>query len=223
MMNLHDGLARIAGPAAEPTPAQVAADMARGQKALRRRRLLQAGSGSAFAIAALAAAVAFATNGGAVPAGTAPLAQTTTAATASAAAAPGVKLVAYTGEQPKGYTVDKVPDGWEIQGVDEYVLTLAPKDAKDKNINSFEGKVVVMLQSVDDKNTPKGEKVDVAGNPGVLTKAEGQTTGWWLFVDQPSGPRMHVQVWDDLGWSKSDVVEFAKGVHVNKNAKPGRG
>lgn len=221
MMNLHDGLARIAGPDAEPTTAQVAADMARGRKALRRRRLLQAGSGSAFAAAALAAAVAFATTGGAAPAGTAPLAQD--ASVTGTAPASGVKLVAYTGEQPEGYTVDKVPDGWEIQGVDAYVLTLAPKNAKDKNVHSFKDKVVVMLQSVDDTSTPKGEKVDIAGKPGVLGKAEGQTTGWWLFVDQPSGPRLQVQVWDGLGWSKADVTAFAAGVHVNENAKPGRG
>lgn len=229
MLNLHDGLARIAGPGAEPTSEQVAADMARGQKALRRRRLLQAGTGSAFAVAALAAAVAFATTGSGAPAG-APLAQSTgtvgtaaPAGTASAAPAPGLKLVAYTGAQPEGYTVDTVPDGWEIQGVDEYVLTLAPKNAEDKDVNSFAGKVVVMLQSADDKSAPKGEKVDIAGRPGVLGKSEDQTTGWQLYVDQSSGPRMQVQVWDGLGWSKSDVVEFAKGVHVNKNAKPGVG
>ena len=225
MNNLHDGLARIAGPGVEPTTQQVTADLARGQKALRRRRLFQAGGSTAFAAAAVAAAVAFTTTGGpTAPAGTAPLAQSTSASSTAPAPAPAaLKLVAYTGEQPEGYTLDTVPDGWEIQGIDQYVLTLAPKNAKDKDRNSFEGKVVVMLQSVDDTSTPKGEKVDVAGRPGVLGKAENQTTGWWLFVEQPSGPWMQVQVWDGLGWSGPDVIEFAKGVHVNENAKPGVG
>ncbi|GAA1628910.1 hypothetical protein [Actinoplanes couchii] len=220
MMNLQDGLAGIAGPAVEPTTDQVAADIARGQRALRRRRLVQAGGGSAFAVAALAAAVAFATTGGAPAASTSPLAQGTVA---GGSVAPTVKLVAYTGKQPEGFTLDKVPDGWEIQGVDAGVLTIAPKNAKDKNIHNFEDKVVVMLQSVDETGTPKGDKVQVAGNPGVLGKAEGMTTGWWLYVDQPSGPRMQVQVWDGLGWSKTDVLGFAEGIHVTEDAQPGHG
>ncbi|SDT62496.1 hypothetical protein [Actinoplanes derwentensis] len=220
MMNLQDGLAGIAGPAVEPTTQQIAADMARGQRALRRRRLAQAGTGSAFAVAALAAAVAFATTGGATPAQHTPIAQGTTA---GSVVAPTVKLVAYTGDQPEGYTLDQVPDGWEVQGVDSYVLTLGPKNAKDKNPQNFVGKVVVMLQSVDETGAPKGEKVDVGGKPGVLGKSEDMTTGWWLYVDQPSGPRLQVQVWDGLGWSKTDVIEFAKGIHVNENAKPGQG
>ncbi|HWS38472.1 MAG TPA: hypothetical protein VN408_37760 [Actinoplanes sp.] len=221
MINLKDGLAGLAGPAAEPTTDQVAADMARGRKALRRRRLVQAGGGSAFAVAALAAAVAFATTGGAPNATETPLATGTTAT--SGVAAPSVKLVAYTGDQPEGFTLDKVPDGWEVQGVDAGVLTLAPKNAKDKDIHNFVGKVVVMLQSLDEKGTPQGDKVEVGGNPGVLGKAEGMTTGWWLYVDQPSGPRMQVQVWDGLGWSKTDVLGFADGVHVTEDAKPGVG
>lgn len=220
MINLKDGLADIAGPAAETTTAEVAADMARGRRALRRRRLVQAGSGSAFAVAALAAAVAFATTGGTVPAPNTPQAQGTVA---GGSVAPSVKLVAYKGEQPEGFTVDKVPDGWEIQGVDAGVLTLASKDTENKDIHNFEDKVVVMLQSLDETGTPKGDKVEVGGNPGVLGKAEDMTTGWWLYVDQPSGPRLQVQVWDGLGWSRADVIEFAKGVHVTADAKPGRG
>ena len=227
MMDLYQGLSRIAGTAGDPTPTpdQIEADLARGHRALRRRRTLQAGGGSAFAAAAVAAAVVFATAGSPDAATPAPLAQGTSAASAAApAGAPDtIRLVAYTGKQPEGYTLDKVPSGWEIQGVNEYVLTLAPEDAKNKQRDNFEGKVVVMLQSVDDTATPKGTKVDIDGSPGVLTKAGGQTTGWTLFVDLPTGPRMQVQVWDGLGWDRDDVVDFAKGVHVNADAKPGRG
>ena len=37
------------------------------------------------------------------------------------------KLVAYTGEQPAGFTLDRVPDGWEVQGVNRFFLMLAPQ------------------------------------------------------------------------------------------------
>ena len=225
MMDLHQGLSRIAGSAGDPTTDQIEADLARGRRALRRRRTLQAGGGSAFAVAAVAAAVVFATAGPPTTATPPPLAQGTSSAgtTAPAEATSTIKLVGYTGEQPEGYTLDKVPSGWEIQGVDAYVLTLAPENARNKDLDVFEGKVVVMLQSVDDNSTPAGDKVDVGGNPGVITKAEGQTTGWTLYADLPSGPRLVVQVWDGLGWDKADVVEFAQGIHVNADAKPGHG
>ncbi|MEU8659741.1 hypothetical protein, partial [Actinoplanes philippinensis] len=67
MTNLQDGLARIAGPAAEPTREQVAADLARGQKALRRRRTTQVVGSCAFAVAALAAVIVATTGTGAAP------------------------------------------------------------------------------------------------------------------------------------------------------------
>jgi hypothetical protein len=63
--------------------------------------------------------------------------------------------VAYEGKQAPGYRVAEVPKGWEIQGGNAYALTIAPKDAADRNPDSFLGKLVVMLQSVD------------AGGPGA--------------------------------------------------------
>ena len=220
MMNLHDGLERIAGPGAEPTTDQIEADLARGRRALRRRRAVQAGGGSAFAVAAVVAAVAFATAG-TTTSTPAPLAQGTSQST-SAAREP-VRLVAYTGEQPKGFELDKVPDGWEVQGVSESALTLAPIGAEDQDPNSFVGKIAVMLQSADDHSTPEGTEVTVDGDQGVLKKAEGQTDGWTLFVDRKSGPRLQVQVWDGLDWEAKQVVEFATGVTVTGAAQPGRG
>jgi hypothetical protein len=226
MTNLYDGLERIAGPGVAPTPQQIEADLARGRGALRRRRLFQAGGASAFAVAAVAAAAVAFTSTGAPAADNTPLAQGSApaaGATTPAAGPAALQLVAYTGAQPEGYTLDTVPDGWEVQGVDAYVLTLAPKNAKDKNPSSFVGKVVAMLQSVDDTAAPTGEAVTIGGNPGVIKKAGGQTSGWTVFVDQPGRPRLQVQVWDGLGWSKADAIAFTEGVHVNDNAKPGHG
>lgn len=226
MKNLYDGLERIAGPATEPTTSQIEADLTRGRRALRRRRVTQGAAGSAFAVAAVAAALAFATTGTTAPVTGNPQAAppaTATGAPAVETPAAGIQLVAYKGAQPKGFKLDKVPDGWEIQGVDAGVMTLAPIGIKDQEMHSFEGKVAVMLQSRDETGTPEGKKVTVGENTGVLGKYEDQKDGWNLLVDRGSEPRLQVQVWDGLGWTADQVVEFAAGITVTKDAQQGVG
>jgi hypothetical protein len=218
MKNLRDQLADVAGSPAEPTTAQIDADLARGQKALRRRRLAQSAAGSAFAVAAVAAAFTFATAGS--PAPTAPEAK----APATSATAPAAfQLVDYKGKQPDAFTVDKVPAGWEVQGVTEGSLTVGPIGMADKDPNSFEGKVAVMLQSVDEDPNRPGTEVKVGDKDGVFVKMLDAGDGSNLLVRQPNGINLQIQVWDGIGWSHEQIVEFAKGVHVNPNAKQGRG
>jgi hypothetical protein len=161
-MDLHRHFDTLAGPEVTPTMTDINADLDRGRRALRKRRTVQKITGSAFAAAALAAGLVIATNN--VPAPTAP----TAAQTQGQAPAIATRLVAYTGSQPKGYTIDKVPNGWEIQSDDEYKLLLAPKDAIDKDPNSFVGKIAITLQSKDQHGVPKGKKVKVGKLTGVL-------------------------------------------------------
>ncbi|WP_328467255.1 hypothetical protein OHA21_48505 [Actinoplanes sp. NBC_00393] len=225
MMNLYDGLERIAGSGATstPSPAQIEADLARGRRALRRRRLVQAGGTSAFAVAAVAAAVAFATAG---PASTAPLAE---APAITAPAAVATKLVAYQGEQPDAFEIDRVPEGWVLQSSDEGGLVLAPEgpladpssgpaDTANSDPRSFVGKIAVMLQDASAPAELGGKQVEVAGNPGVLTKMLDQTDGSTLFLQVPDRGHLVIQVWDGLGWGEQQVLEFAAGIHVNENA-----
>ncbi len=243
MTDLHNRLDRIAGPAAAPTTADVDADLARGRRALRRRRTVQATGGSAFAVAALVAAVSFATTGG-TPAGPG----ATRAADRPAATAAAVSLVAYKGEQPKGFTVDKVPDGWFVQQDSSYSLTLAPDRVENPGPDadpskdpvhdpqSFVGKIGVMLSSKDQSGPGDGTAVKVGDKDGVLVKSPvGQTpdgplptpadgdTGWTLWVEQPSGAHLLVQFWEGLGMSREQMVELAAGVHVHQDAQQGVG
>lgn len=95
-----------------------------------------------LAVAAVAAAVTYGVSAPASP----PPAPTVSSS---------LHLVDYRGEQPKGFTIDKVPDGWEVQGVNAGVLTLGPIGLKDKNPDSFVDKIAVMLQSQDDHSTSK--------------------------------------------------------------------
>jgi hypothetical protein len=225
-MNLHDRLEAVAGPAVGPTAEQAAADLTRGRRALRRRRTAQQLGASVFAVAALAAAVTYGTtaNGGGATT-TPPQADGVTApAPESKPAVTATKLVAYEGKQPKGFTLDKVPDGWEVQGVTASALTMAPIGFPDQERDSFVGKIVVMLQSQDDTSTPTGTKVTVGGKPGVINSTdESVPTGKNLWVKQPTGVWMLVQIWDATGWTNESIAEFGAGIHVLKDAKPGRG
>ena len=134
------------------------------------------------------------------------------------------KLVSYRGEQPKGFEIDKVPDGWEVQGVTAVALTIAPIGLPDQEPASFVDKIAVMLQSADDHSTPKGTDVTVAGRPGVINKpADEDTKAKNLWVKQKTGAWLQVQIWDASGWTQQEIVEFGAGIHVLKDATPGRG
>ena len=216
MMDLQEQLGRIAGQAVPATPDQVTADLARGKRALRRRRLLQRTGASVFAVAALTAVVAY---------GTAEHSAGRTAPPAAAGSRGVVTahLVAYTGEQPKGFTIDKVPSGWEVQGVDQFALTIAPVGAVDKDPDVFAGKIGIMLQSKDDKSTPAGTVVHVGGKPGVLAAAQGLAGGKNLWIKESDGGYLLVQIWDATGWTQDEIVEFGAGIHVQPGAKRGVG
>ena len=231
MKDLHDHFKEIAGPMHAVDSKQVEADLTRGRRALRRRRTVQTIAGSAFGVAALAAAIAVATSTGAP---TAPSNRTT-------AGAVSVQLVAYKGEQPKGFTVDKVPDGWFVQASEQGYLTVAPEKAKNPgpganpstdpvyDKDSFVDKIAIMLESKDQSGPDReGKKVQVGDKEGVLLESLTQPDasgdrGSSLWIKQPSGVYLIVQVWQGLGLSEAQIVELGAGVHVHKDAVQGVG
>jgi hypothetical protein len=241
-MDLRDHLDLIAGPETPAAVAEADADLVRGRRALRRRRAAAGAGASAFVVAA-AAAVAVASISGAAPAKT----QQPSAALPTTVTTKGsltqANLVAYVGKQPAGYTIDKVPAGWEIQGVDDYVLTIAPKGIKDKDPSSFVGKIMIGLQSSDDHSRPQGTRVDVGGLKGVINEPEhGEAPGGPkpvpsgvdaryqddshsknLWVQQKNGDWLQVQIWDASGWTNADITDFGAGIHVLASAKKGVG
>jgi hypothetical protein len=221
-MDLHDRLAQLAGPGAAPTSADADADLGRARVALR-RRTLQKAAASAFAVVAVGAAVTYGVTAGHAPDSSVPAATGTTSTTATSRRPIATRLVAYQGEQPKGFTIDKVPDGWEIQGGNAGNLTIAPISLTDKDPSSFVGKIAIMLQSKDDHSVPAGTKVMVAGRPGVINKGDGTEHGQNLWVKQPDGVWMEVQIWDAQGWTPTTIVELGAGIHVLPGAVRGVG
>ena len=51
-------------------------------------------------------------------------------------------MVAYDGTQAPGFHIDKVPEGFFIQGSDAYVLTLA-REGDTTHFLGFVGKIVI--------------------------------------------------------------------------------
>lgn len=234
-MDLREQLGALAGPETTVTDADVAADLARGRRALSRRRAAGGAGVSVFAAAAVAAVLAFNGTGASIPA--APYAAPTTSSSGTFV---GANLVSYVGKQPTGYTIDKVPEGWEVQGSDDYVLTIGPKGAKDQDSYSFVGKIMVGLQSSDDHRTPTGTNVSVGGLKGVINEPQhagpqpgpsdapkGTVTddsySKNLWIQQKNGAWLQVQIWDSRGWSQADIVELGAGIHVLPGAKAAAG
>ena len=206
-------------------PVNPAGDLARGRRLLRRRRLTGL-AGAAGVAAGIAAGVL--TAGPAGPAATHPgPAAGQHTRHHEVPAAPGhhpakraIKLVSYQGYQAPGYQVSEVPRGWVVQGSNAFALTVAPADDPDKSVDSFVGKIAVMLKSRDEP-APKGQpNLQVAGRPGFLDR-QGDT--WILLYQDPSGLWVDIQFPAKLGWDAPQFARFAAGVKVLGNAQPGRG
>jgi hypothetical protein len=210
--------------AVDDVPASAAADddLLRGRRALHRHRMRRA-----------AAPLALATVGAtAIVVGQRPDAPSTqhavlhsplprTAPTApTRVQAQAIRLVAYKGEQPSGYRVAYVPQGWEIQGADPFAMTIAPYDFPDQQPASFVGKLIVMSQSADATGTPGGTPRPIGKHTGYLLHTEGIVV--CTFQDE-TGTWLQLQVPPSLHWTDDEVVQFAEGVQVTGDEKPSHG
>jgi hypothetical protein len=148
-------------------------------------------------------------------------AETTTGTGTIATTSLAIKLVNYTGAQPDGYTVDSVPDGWVIQGVNNQSLVIGAKGTPDQDINSFSGKLVVMLQSKDLTTLPDGVTVSVGTRPGLVSHFDADTAQ--LFFTDASGHKVDIQVPASLHWSDAEIAAFGASVHVSPTAVAGVG
>jgi hypothetical protein len=229
MSDLRDLLHEAAGPTPPPTSAWTAdADLARAQRAFRRRRAGRVSAGSGLIAAVAASVIAIATNSLVTNSPRPPVAAPVAAAS----------LVSYTGAQPRGYTLDKVPAGWKVVESDRGTLTLAPaidkpgltdergvrsgeEPLEDKNY-SLRGKIGIWLVA----DVPAGAMLHAVkvGDKTALVGLVKTVDGWdsdnaqTLFLRQPNGNHLAIQVWGGLGWSIADIAELAESIHVTKHA-----
>ncbi|MGN6792549.1 MAG: hypothetical protein ACTHJW_09190 [Streptosporangiaceae bacterium] len=194
-------------------------DLARGRSRLRRRRLI--GAGGVAAAAVVGALVPVLLGGGATPSIVAPRpSQPAVSATPVPNGHHSIRLVAFTGDQIPGYQVAEVPQGWVVQGGTPFALVIGPEGDPDTNVDSFTGKLVVMLQSRDASPPTSGQSDPVNGHPGFLD-VQGDTQiltfqradGRWVVIQAPTA----------LGWDAAQLAQFASGVQVLDNAQPSRG
>ena len=210
-------------------PATADADVVRGRRALGRRRLRRGGVAGLVAAGALAGGIVLGT------ADPTPATPAVAEPSDSAQLDPGaLQLVDYTGEQLAGYSVDEVPEGWTLLGVNAGALTIGPRGTTDTDPDSYRGKLTVMLLSADAVLPTEGTPVSVGAAPAVYVESPGDVdpargeqpdpfAGSLFYVDPASGEPVVVQVPVGLDWSPQQVADFATGVHVTDAAERGVG
>jgi len=189
-----------------PSPETVDADVRRGRAALGRRRrgrVIRLSIVGTVA-AALVGSIIVAPNQGFGPDRATP-----------------VRLVAYHGEQLEGFIVDRVPEGWYLQGSNAFRLTIAPQ-GDITSPDSFLGKLVVMLLSSSvPQELPEGEPVKVGEYDGVVTHTREADT---LTYEDGARHLVQVQAWRSaLEWTNEQLARFAEGVQVTADAQAGVG
>ncbi len=206
------------------TDAVVAADLERGRQARssrRRRRSVVAGVASVGLVALSSAAYLASTehrSGATRAAASSVVVPPTVAPTvASSVAMPTtIELVAYHGNQFPGYTVKTIPAGYVLQGSSAATLDIA-KQGDRSALDSFVGKIVVMLN--DRPGTDVGELVSVNGRPGRIVTEDGVLT-----LSYSDGVHnVQVQCWRNIRITKAQLVHFAEGITVLKNAQVSHG
>jgi hypothetical protein len=207
MNHLVEELGRLGAGADQSTPDDVVRrDLLRGRAALTRRRVRRSvtGLGATAATAVLALAIV---GGQSSPdPDPHPVAR-------------GLDLVAYTGTQLPGFTVEKVPEGFVLQGANAYSLDIA-LPGNHTSLNDYRGKLVVMLQSKDATGTPTGKQVEINGRPGTISTFD--PAAKQLYYSD-GAHQIVVQSPTELGLSDAELVEFASGVTVTAEAVAGVG
>ena len=201
--------------AVTPSEEIVEADVRRGRAALHRRRRRWMMRSSVIGVAAATVVV-----GSSIAIGNLDIGENLDKGESPITAA-GVQLVAYTGEQLDGFIVDRIPEGWYLQGSSPFALTIAPEGTTNTHPDNFMGKLVVMLFSQDARQQlPEGELIKVGGRDGVVVRTEDVAR---LSYEDGEGHFVEVQSPNELGWTIDELVRFAEGVQVTADAQPTRG
>lgn len=213
-----------------PSAELIEDDVHRGRAALarsRRSRAVRSSVAGTLAASVLAGGVFVAINASGPTQGSGPA--QVTAPKEDKAAAPdansGIRLVTYTGEQPDGFIVEKVPAGWFIQGSHEYSLTIAP-DGDTTHPDGYVGKLVVFLysKSLQQKLPEDGTPVQVGDQPGVVTHNGGaEWSSGTLHYQNDNGDWVQIQAPKKLGWTDQQLADFGATVTVTGEAKAGVG
>jgi hypothetical protein len=221
MSDITELFRSISPDAPEPDAATVEGDLARGRTALLRAHRRSVVRRSVFATGTLAVGVVVAvaatqTGGGSAATNNAgPVHHAKTHHAASA-----VNLVAYTGKQLEGFTVDRVPAGWHLSTSTQYALLVTANGSTDDDPSVFVDKLAVLTSSADEHGLGPGDPVTVNGQPGHVDNQAGTLI---LRYNAPNGFGIDIQAPPALHWTADQLVSFAEGVHVTGDAVHSRG
>ncbi len=222
MTDLSDLLDSAAGHHPSPAPDVVRADLARGRRALLRRRWARTGLAVAGVAAVGSAAVA-------VPAALDLGQQVRVVSPATDGAPsvadvpnPGVDLVDFDARAPlKPISPAVVPDGWSVGG-DAHAMVIAPP-GNHTSPNDFGGKLVVYVDAnnIPNESLPTKVEVAVGDRTGYAIRADAGVLQVW--VPLPDGTALRAQAPRALGWDETTLGRFLGAVTVDDAAVAGRG
>lgn len=200
----------------------VAADLARGHRALigKRRRIGAAGFVALGAVAATMAVAAGPFGEAHSSMGTQHIAQP--AASSRSESPIALQLTSYVGAQPAGFRVDSIPAGWNVSSSNAYEFLVVPPGTG-SNAQPYEDGIAVALQG--ESRLPADSpvmKVTIHGRDGQLGFAGGRTSKWLIFP-AAAGKSVLVQVPTKLDLTDHQIIRFAQGISVTKDARALRG
>lgn len=209
LTDLTDRLRGLDATGSTPSEDVVAADVSRAGAALTRRRRTRAALGSVALTLALGGGLGIAVVAQGDDPSEPPIARD--------GVEPVVGLVAYEGEQPEGFEVAVIPEGFFVQGSDPYVFTVA-RDGDTSHPLAFEDKLVVSLEDgIKKQGDIEGEPVmvgDVEG--GLRSNPDGMATTLEFLQGDFD---VVVQMWSTVGLTDEQLIEFAEGITVTEDAE----
>jgi hypothetical protein len=202
-------------PLCPPPSSAIDGDLARGRSALRRRHR-RAGMAALSLTVAAAGGAAWISSAGS-DGGHTPL--------VGAPPAPGkVKLVDYVGQEPQGFHIGTVPQGYglDLQASTPYSIVLAPAGDADKNPDSFVGKLVITAEDASSFGALSSlghQSVTINGIAGRVGDDGTATQIWW----QVGAIMIDVQCWDSVGLTHDQLVNFASTVSTTPQLQLSKG
>ena len=232
-----------------PAAALVHDDLVRARRALirsRRTRHLALPTGLVAAAAVGVAVLAQGIGAGSAPVGALPPSgrppgASTVATAPGPSGTPGtpaadlsrrIALVGYRGTQPVGFTIARVPQGWQVQAVDAYHLLVAPEGTADADPNSFDGKILIGRANENEiaverhdvqEITVGGVRARLFVFDGEGTVAAGDRTQGLLLPVRGGKAYLIFQLPGSLHWDAATVADFAAGVRLTSQARAAAG
>lgn len=135
-----------------------------------------------------------------------------------------IKLVDYVGQEPRGFNIGTVPQGYDldVQASNPYLVAIAPANDPNKDPDSFVGKLVVSAEeaSTFGSLSSLGHQSVMVGNyPGRLGDDGTATQIWW----QVGSIMIDVQSWDSIGLTHQQLIEFASSVSTTSQLQLSEG